>query len=206
MSNFGEQHEVYNGFELGFSARFGRGGLMTGGVSTGRTVIDNCVVVDSPQAARPDFCRVVDPWRGQTQVKFNGAYPLPAGFQVSGTFQNLPGIPIQASRTYSNAEIAPSLGRNLGSCGTRVPCTGTVTISQLIVPNTMYEDRLTQVDLRLTKTFRLGRARLQGIFDLYNLFNASTILTENTTYGPTWLRPTRILGARLIKFGAQLDY
>ena len=204
-TEYGEQTEVYDGLEAGFSARFAGGGFMSGGVSTGRTVTDNCFVVDSPEQVRPGFCEVTNPWRGQTQVKFNGTYPLPAGFQASATFQNLPGIPIQASRTYTNAEIAPSLGRNLGSCGNRVPCTGTVTIP-LITPNTMFEDRLTQVDVRLTKLFRTRGARIQAMFDVYNMFNASTILTENLTYGPTWLLPTRILGGRLFKFGAQLDF
>jgi hypothetical protein len=149
---------------------------------------------------------VTNPWKGQTQLKFNGVYPLPMGLQASATFQNLSGIPIQASRTYTNAEVAPSLGRNLGNCGTRVPCNGTVTVSQLVVPNTIFEDRLTQVDVRLTKIFKVGSTRVQGMFDVYNILNASTILSEITTYGPNWLRPTAILGGRLFKFGAQLDF
>ena len=133
-------------------------------------------------------------------------YPLPLGLQASGTFQNLPGIPILASRPYTNAEVSGSLGRNLGSCGTRVPCTATVTVPQLIIPNTIFEKRLTQVDVRLTKIFRVGRARVQGMFDVYNAFNANTVLSMVTTYGPNWLRPTAILGGRLLKFGAQLDF
>lgn len=48
--------------------------------------------------------------------------------------------------------------------------------------------------------------KLQGRFDVYNLFNSSTILSVNGTYGPQWLRPQAILGARLVKFGAQLDW
>jgi hypothetical protein len=44
------------------------------------------------------------------------------------------------------------------------------------------------------------------MFDMYNLFNASTVLAINTNYGPNWLRPSNVLGARLFKFGAQLDF
>jgi len=47
---------------------------------------------------------------------------------------------------------------------------------------------------------------LQGQFDLYNAFNANTVTAITTAYGPTWLRPGAILGARLVKFGAQLDF
>ncbi len=44
------------------------------------------------------------------------------------------------------------------------------------------------------------------MFDVYNLFNAGTVLGVDTTYGPAWLRPTNILGARLFKLGAKLDF
>ena len=40
------------------TARFGEGGQLSGGTSIGRTVTDDCVVVDSPQDARDGFCRV----------------------------------------------------------------------------------------------------------------------------------------------------
>src|SRR5262249_22643602 len=155
-SNFGKHTEVYNGVDVGISARFGRGGLLNGGVSTGRTVIDNCVVTDTPQL---QFCKNTLPWAGQTQIKLNGAYPLPWNFQVSGVCQTLSGIGIWANRSFSTAEVAPTLGRNLSNCPTVTgPCTAAVTIA-LIEPNTMREDRLNQVDLRLTKTVKMGQKR-----------------------------------------------
>jgi hypothetical protein len=186
-------------------------------VGTGQTVTNNCAAqANTPTAAvsgtQPSwvgdtrYCEQTMPWRGQTQYKINGSYPLPWNLQVSGVFQNLAGLPIQASRTYTNAEILPSLGRNLGSCRGLATCTGTVTINNLIEPNTLFEKRLTQVDLRLTKILNVGKARVHGMFDVYNAFDANTILSTNTTYGPTWLRPTRILGARTFKFGAQIDF
>ena len=44
------------------------------------------------------------------------------------------------------------------------------------------------------------------MFDIYNLFNASTVLGVNTRYGPSWLLPSNILGARLFKLGVQVDF
>jgi hypothetical protein len=32
------------------------------------------------------------------------------------------------------------------------------------------------------------------------------VLTINPTYGPSWGRPLAVLGARLLKFGAQIDF
>ena len=128
---------------------------------------------------------------------------------MSANLQNLPGAPILASYTASNAEIAPSLGRNLAACPAAGACTATVSIP-LISPYTLREDRLTQVDLRFTKNIRVGRARIAGNFDVYNLFNASTVLSSIATYSVgsanPFLRPTSIVGARLFKFSAQLDF
>jgi hypothetical protein len=47
---------------------------------------------------------------------------------------------------------------------------------------------------------------MQGMFDAYNVFNASTILARNNTVGATWGRPTSILGARLLKLGLQVNF
>ena len=44
------------------------------------------------------------------------------------------------------------------------------------------------------------------MFDIYNVFNASTVLSVNNTYGPTWLRPLTLLAPRLFKFGAEFNF
>ena len=195
---YGKQSNVYNGVEFSVNARFGKGGLLQGGVGFGQTVSNNCFTVDSPQAVRPGFCEVTLGWTQQTQVKFAGNYPLPWwGVQVSGTFQNLPGPTYGASRLYSSAEVTGSLGRSLSA--------GTVSVP-LVVPNTLFEPRLTQLDLRLTKMLRIGKARVQGQFDVYNAFNGSPVTGLNGTYGPLWRTPTSILGARLVKFGGQFNF
>jgi len=77
---------------------------------------------------------------------------------------------------------------------------------RLIEPNKMFEDRLNQVDIRFTKIFRFGRTRIQGMFDIYNVFNANTVLVTNTRYGPSWLQPATILGPRLFKLAGQFEF
>ncbi len=44
------------------------------------------------------------------------------------------------------------------------------------------------------------------MFAIYNILNGNAVLGLNTLYGPTWLRPVSVQGARLLKFGAQLDF
>lgn len=139
-------------------------------------------------------------------MKANGSYPLPGEFVVSGTLQNVTGPVITANYPAPNAAIALSLGRSLAACGTRSPCTQTVAVP-LIAPQTVFEPRRTQIDLRLTKFLNLApRARLQLNFDVYNALNASDVLTLNTNYGPSWLQPTSFLPGRLFELSAQLAF
>jgi hypothetical protein len=95
--------------------------------------------------------------------------------------------------------------RNLAACGTRVPCTAVATVP-LIEPQTMFEDGINQLDLRLAKIVRLGRYRLDFNVDVYNALNASPILDVNTAYGPQWLQPRQILDGRLLKFGVNVAF
>jgi hypothetical protein len=100
-SHFGKQNRTYHGVDGSFSARFGQGGLFSGGFSTGRTA-NQCAVVDGPI----QFCENVPPFL--TQVKLNGSYPLPWwDIHASATYQNLPGAAIDITYVPSNAEIAP---------------------------------------------------------------------------------------------------
>ena len=72
--------------------------------------------------------------------------------------------------------------------------------------NALYGERLNQIDFRLAKTIRIGRAHVDAAMDVYNLSNASTVLSLNTRYGPSWLAPTQILPGRMFKFGGQLNF
>jgi hypothetical protein len=204
-SHFGKQQEIYNGVDVTFSSRFGEGGLLQGGMNVGRTAYQ-CVVVDAPV----QFCNNTPPFT--KEVKLSGAYPLPVwGLQVSATLQNLPGIPLgtvspsgavtPATWVAGNAQIRPALGRDLAAGANSV-----ATIN-LFPINTEFEDRrLTQLDMRLTKKIRLKQIRLQANFDIYNLFNANNIIGEVIRFGPTYRNANQILGPRLFKIGAQLDF
>jgi hypothetical protein len=226
-SKQGNQSEVYQGVDINLNARFASGFNVGGGVSTGRTATNDCgwvlgnpqYVVYSPTTIGTSaptagafatggnlprlnsYCDVTPPWSSLTQVKVNALIPLPYSSQVSATYQSLPGIPIFATYVATNAQIAPSLGRNLAA-----GAAGTATV-ELIPPMTQFENRINQFDIRLSKRFILGPHKdIEPEFDIYNVFNASSILSENVSYGPNWLRPTQILAPRLLKFGAKMTF
>jgi hypothetical protein len=200
-SKFGKQTETHNGVEINFNARFGQGGFINGGSYLSKTVTDNCFVVNSPQQLYQ--CHVSTPLK---QFKFNGSYPLPWDLQAAWVYQNLQGTPISANLTYTNAQIAPSLGRNLGACGAQAICNATATVS-LIQPGTMFENRYTQLDLRLTKIIHMGGARLQVMLDAYNVLNTIAFIGRNNTFGTTsWGQPNGLQLGRLFKFGTQMEW
>ncbi len=203
-SNFGKEQRVNNFFNVSLNARLRSGVQLGVGVDTGRSVSDACYVVDSPQDLLN--CRVVTPFKGQTQLKGFGSYTFPHDFLVSAIFQNISGPQVTASYAAPTSIIAPSLGRNLAACGTRVGCTSTATVP-LIVPQTVFEDRYTRLDLRFSKRMQVTqRVRLAGNFNVYNVFNSSAIQTENTTFGSRWLQPSLIQDGRMVQFSANLTF
>src|SRR6185295_20290717 len=104
----------------------------------------------------------------------------------------------------TNAQIAPSLGRNLSACGTAATCNANVTFD-LVPLLTMFEPRVQQVDLRFTKAIRLSTARIKGNIDIANLLNTANVLNVNRRYGPTWLNVLQTLGGRMVKLSVQMD-
>jgi hypothetical protein len=197
---YGEQVEYWHGMDLQANTRLGRGVLLQGGLSTGRTVIDNCAIYAKLPEINPvdlPYCHKAE--RFLTQVKGFAAYTIPrVEVQVSATLQSLPGPEIQANFNAPNALVAPSLGRPLSGNAANVTV-------NLVEPGTMYAPRANQVDLRFGKVFRFGANRAAVNLDLYNAFNSSAVITLNNNFA-TWQRPQAILQARFAKIGLQLDF
>jgi hypothetical protein len=125
---------------------------------------------------------------------------------VSGVFQNISGPTITATYAATNAQIAPSLNRNLAACRGAVNCTSTAAVP-LIVPQTMFDDRFTRLDVRLAKRIAVTpKMRLQANFNIYNVFNGSASSTLNTNYGPLWLQPSLLQDGRMVQFSANLTF
>jgi len=219
-SNYGKQTEVYNGGDINLTARLPRGAQFSGGLNVGNSVnggavsgasagishINNCDVVPKLDNPSTRFCDAAPKY--QARFKMYGTYPLPWDFQISGTFNSLPGVSmlngnnITANIVLTNAQIAASLGRTLAS--------GSTATIALIQPFTQFEDRLNQLDLRLSKIITVGRrTRIQANFDLYNATNANPVVVANWNYsgnGATYLQPQQILDARLFKFSGQITF
>jgi hypothetical protein len=145
-------------------------------------------------------------------VKAYFSLPLPAAFVVSGVLQNVAGVQQLATYQAPNAIIAPSLGRNLAACGARVDCTATATVP-LIAPMSQFEPRRTQIDLRVSKMFKVnGHGRLRANVDVYNVLNDGSVTNPNTNFGSSWLQPTGgfftggLADGRLLQLSGQFTF
>lgn len=217
-SKYGDQSDVFNGVDVSVTARFAGAGYVQAGLSTGATTTDRCYANDQPQlspeglgAGTPrtsEYCKVSPPWSGSTQFKAAVVMPLWWDIRASANYQNIAGISTPATAAIGNVAIARSLGRDLAACGAR---TGAACPSQVVVdvvlPNTNYlEPRLQQLDLRLTRVFRLGDRRIEPTVDFYNVLNSSAVRGVVTRLGPAYNFPFGILDPRLVKFGVNVTF
>jgi len=205
---YGKQEEIYNGVDVNFQVRLLGKATLGGGWNIGNAVqlgtfaggsassgTDTCYVIDSPQQLFN--CKVDVPY--QNRVKLNGSYTFPYGIQAAAVFQSNPGANYGANRTYTLAEIQPSLGRPLSGGVTAV-------VIPLSAPLSVFGPRINQFDLRGSKSLQMGATRLQLNVDAYNLFNSNTPVTLFGTYNARWGQPTQVLDGRLVKFSAQIDF
>ena len=197
-------NNIYNGVDVGANARFGRG-FFFAGVTTERAETLNCdgstggtTTRDNPNGLR--FCDNVPPFR--TQFKGSAAYTVPYDVQVSGSFQSRPGSSVSANYPVTSALAGRTIFATSGVQQISV---------NLIEPNTLFLDRINQLDARVGKTFRFGRFQAQGFVDIFNVLNAGTVTSVNTTYGAnpatrTWMNPTVLLTGRTVRFGTQWEF
>ena len=210
--NFGGERQAWQGIDITLDARV-QNVLLQGGMSTGRVSVDHCdSMTQLPEYAPErvprlsasqvgdtgvlDFCKRSENWL--TQLKLLGSYTLPYGIQLAGTLQNQPGPQRLALQRYTGGDT--DLGRSLVLYPSAVEL-------NIVQPGTIYGERFNQVDFRLTKIFSLGgTARFRAMFDLYNAFNANAIVTEEPSFGASWLDPRAIMPGRLAKFAFQIDF
>ncbi len=210
---YGKQIEHWNGFDFNARARLTNGLQLSGGVSTGKTVTDNCEVVakvpelllsqqllgaNNPGAWLPaSFCHQESPFL--TQVKGVAIYNVPKiDMLISGTLQSIPGPIIAANFNAPAGLVAGTLGRPLSGNAPNINV-------NLVEPGSMYGDRLQQLDLRFGKVLRFGPRRATASVDLYNALNTDTILTQSNAFA-NWQTPQSIITARFVKFSVQVDF
>ena len=83
-------------------------------------------------------------------------------------------------------------------------------VNKLVPTGTIAEERIAQLDIKASKTFRFGSVSLQPAFEAFNLLNIdqvrSRFSTEIANASGTYLQPQDMLQGRIIGFGANLKW
>jgi Carboxypeptidase regulatory-like domain len=225
---YGSQYENWNGVDVTVNARLRNGLTVQGGLSTGKTMEDNCEIVaklpemnnlPAPAANPGSSATLPASWRAEqfchhespflTQFKAYGVYIVPKiDVQISGSFRSIPGMTpqvppsndVNAAFVATNAYLAANstLGRPLSGGAANVTL-------QLIEPFTEWLDRRNELDLRFGKILRMGRSRATLSVDVYNALNSNATINVNQGF-TTYLVPTEILNPRVLKFSVNFDF
>jgi hypothetical protein len=78
----------------------------------------------------------------------------------------------------------------------------------LVAPMTEYGDRINQLDLNVSKTFKYGRASIQPKIDFFNLLNVSAVSSvRGLNYGTAaYEQPSVVLNGRVFQLGAVIRF
>ena len=219
--DYGSQRETWNGVDVTVDARLRNGLTFQGGISSGKTMEDNCEIVAAlpemnnqaangtlPASWRPaQYCHRESPFL--TQFKAYGVYIIPkVDVQISGSFRSIPGQTpsappnndVNVGFVANNAFLATNstLGRVLSGGAANVTL-------QLLEPYTKYLDRRNELDLRFGKVLRVRNARAVVSLDLYNALNSDATINVNQAFA-SYLRPTEILNARVAKISMNFNF
>jgi len=182
----------YNGMQFSLNKRMSNRWQMLGGVSVQKhegfnhsgtyTNPGTNTDLNNPnyRLNRDDSAIFTDvPW----SFNLSGSYQLPYQVLVSGKYTARAGDPL--TRTITIAGL-PQGSETIWVQPRGVDRTETVTKF---------------LDMRLLKRIAVGRSRLEGTLDVFNLLNANHVLAQNEAIGSTLGRPSRILTPRIVRLG-----
>jgi hypothetical protein len=202
-----ERERMYESFNFEFRARPGLGINLFGGMSFERQLDINCTAPDDPNTLR--FCNDHEngvPYR--KNFVMSGNVRLPFEINLSAAIQSKHG-------QISERRMVVTRGTNTYPAGCPAPCP----VGQVIMPtaifgqssltiqledqDTVFTERINQVDLKISRTFRMGRVTVMPTFEAYNLNNSDAIISFASTsaLSASYLRPNSIMQPRFYGFG-----
>ena len=228
--DFGDETHYWQGVDVTLNARMQNGLSFQGGTSTGRGVNDTCDVLIgrygrpmAPSAGTTGAagiingeaaCSATEPWL--TSVRGLASYTVPkVDVLVSAILRSQanvqPGGDVATNGASRNANYLMTAAQFQAATGRSLRPGVTSETVNLLLPGQIYGDRVNNLDLRVAKIIRIGRTRTNVGLDIYNVTNANTGTTFESTYDPAsngarWMRPTAVLQPRFVKFNVQLDF
>src|SRR2546422_414033 len=226
-----ERESVWDGLGFTVTARLRNGWTTQIGAGTGRALVDTCQTVTTfnnvntvtGAIAGPDprGCRNVEPW--QTRVNGLASYTIPkVDVLVSAVVRSQPEVQLSGATVLTGATSAqwqvPNsvIAAALGHLPPGATATGNTTTQLADNEHRIYShERRTQIDMRIAKVVRYGRARANVGVDLNNLLNtnyatgfATTYIynTDNTPRPSGWGTPTSIYNPRFVRLNFTVNF
>jgi len=135
------------------------------------------------------------------QFNANGLYVAPYGIELAANVFGRQGYPMPLYRP--GATPAPNTGAALGADST---------LNILVSPTidfVRYQD-VWDSDVRVARDFRFGAVTVRGMFDVFNLFNANTVLVRNGNILATGANGFNViaqnLSPRIARIGVQIGF
>lgn len=191
LTNSEALNSHYDGVDISFQRRFGPGSVIQGGYSYGKT-LGRTSSADPSDPNNDIFTQGAIGSDQPQQFKISGSHLLPGLITVSGAFSANTGLPRQTTL---------SVGRAL------VPALTRATQNVNLEPNDVNRyEKWAQLDMRIGRPFKVRGLKLEPFVDGYNLLNASTILTDVTTFGPSLGTISTTINPRMVRIGGKLNF
>jgi hypothetical protein len=208
VTNSDTNHRVYNGFEASIQARLPNGAVLIGGWSAERTVSTTCDTNNLNQLRYCDQSGKLYQELGRIpsmpfrhEYKLGITYPLPWTLQTGLSYVSLPG------GSAGSIGYNDYLAVNWSVPATLFPGARTEPVTvNLVPPGTQYLKQWNQVDINVKKIVRVGRFEMQPSIDVFNLLNASVVLTQLQAFGPSLGVPTSTLQGRFTKLSVLVKF
>jgi len=129
--------------------------------------------------------------------KLGGTYELPWHFTTSANFQHYTGYPIQPTLVFTDTR--PLANRELKQ--------GSETIA-LQPAGTSRLPSVNLLGLRISRPFNVWESRLtvEPLVDFLNIGNTHTVVSEVTSFGSSYLKPSDLLHPFVAKFGLRVKF
>jgi hypothetical protein len=190
---------TYNGVEFTANKRFTNRWQMVAGLTIGKNtggVNSSGGQSSSADLNDPNNTRFPNGIVGDDSkyaFRLSGSYILPADISVAGSLISNGGYPYVSTYTISRS-IYPGLTRS----------------SQSVLLTSRGDERLpnvTMVDFRVSRAFRFsGNRKITPQLDIFNIGNASTIVSYGAAVGNSYLKPGEIVAPRIVRIGFTVDF
>ena len=187
------QFSRYKTYEVSMNKRYGnKWSASVGGAYTWLHDFPN----NMPQ--NPNAPGVED--RSTYNFKASGSYDGPLGIRFS------PVLRFQSGANFARTLTLPS-SPTTGSCSVSGSCSLAGTTAYAGPANEFREDNVTVIDVRAEKRFTLAKhAKLQVMFDAFNLTNSHNAETMSRATNPQFLKPTAILAPLTTRLGFRFTF